>query len=108
MEIDIKVKATYEKIKETMYCDDVLDIRYFNEIKENIYDVKVRIPECNLKDSNKVITLKALKNKVVEKCKDVYTHRRTISFENGEKQEVYGSSEYWLDYYTNEFIKRRK
>lgn len=112
MEIRVKVKATRSEVSEFFNFDEVLNIRYYKRIgNEDLYKMIIRIPECDIKETSRPITLKELKRNVAKKCTDdsLQICSRVI-FADESSRIIYASSGYWEAKYVKiyaEYFKTR-
>ena len=109
MEIRAEVKATYKEISEYFHFDEVLNIRYYEKKgDEDLYKTIIRIPECDIKNTNQPITLGRLKQKVVKKCVDSFPIHSKVIFANGSSRMIYASSLYWEAEYAKTYAEHFK
>ncbi len=109
MEIRAEIKATYEEISEYFHFDEVLNIRYYEKKgNEDLYKTIIRIPECDIKNTNRPITLGRLKQKVVKKCVDSFPIHSKVIFANGSSRMIYASSLYWEAEYAKTYAEHFK
>ncbi len=93
MEIRVKIRATQQELSEVFKFDEVLNIRYYEKIDgENLYKAIIRIPECDIRETNHLVTLKNLKQKVVEACEDEFPIQSMVLFTNGASRTIYAST----------------
>lgn len=64
MEIEIKVKATPKEMLSYFEFDEVLDIRYYEKIDQDVYRVRIRILECEGFRKDRVCNLDFLKKRL--------------------------------------------
>lgn len=106
MKINARLRATAEEILELFDFDDVVTVEYFNQFRNGIYSVLLNIPDCDMKDSQIVKTIEEIKEEVVEKCKDLFTHIAQVEFVNEEIKTMYGRSEDELNKYIEMYCDR--
>lgn len=95
MEIEIKVKATPKEMLSYFEFDEVLDIRYYEKIDQDVYRVRIRIPECEGFRKDRVCNLDFLKKKIVKFCPNEYGVVGEAVFEK--RRKFYAPNNYWLE-----------
>lgn len=106
MEIRVKIRATRQELSEVFKFDEVLNIRYYEKIDgENLYKAIIRIPECDIRETNHLVTLKSLKQKVVEACEDEFPIQSMVLFTSGASRTIYASTPYWEAEYAKKYAE---
>ncbi len=94
METWLKIRTkSSEEMDDFFTFDEVLNIRYFKYIGENLYEAVIRTAECDLKCIG-TTTLQSFKEKIV-KGSGCYPLKSKVTFEDGTERIFYSSSEYW-------------
>ena len=93
LEIRVKIHATQQELSEVFKFDELLNIRFYEKIDgENLYKAIIRIPECDIRETTHPVTLKNLKQKVVEACEDAFPIQSMVLFTNGASRIIYAST----------------
>lgn len=99
MEVKVKILATPEIMERFFSFDEVLDIRYYNKCGKNLFSANIRIPECNLTDSNRQIRISEYKELVIKKCEDTYQIATDVLYSDNTIKRIFASNDYWIKEY---------
>lgn len=108
MEINVRIKISQKEMEEIFFYDDVINVRRYEHIGDDVFKVKLRIPECNMKDSRKIRKFDTIKKEVVNKCKDRFKIVSKVYFKNGEEKIIYSVNDYWEKANAEEFARINK
>lgn len=101
MEIELKVKATPREMQSYFEFDEVLNIRYYEKLEQDIYRIRIRIQECDGLNKSGVRKLDYLKKKLVKLCPKEFGVAGEAVFEK--KRKFYAPNDYWLERYVNHY-----
>lgn len=106
MELDLRISASFEEIESVFEFDDVLLIKYYERIGDNVYKVIARIPECDIKLPVGIVPLEKFRNEVIKACPEVFCVVADVKYKNGLSRRIYAPNEYWLREHSLRFGKR--
>ena len=106
MEIKTRVRVkNYQEIRDYFKFDEILDIRFMEQVGEKTYKVVIRLPECHVNIGSST-TLKRIKEKVLEACAKDYPIKSKVVFANGTERIIHASTDYWESEYAWRFAER--
>ena len=101
MVLELKVKATKEEMETCFSFDEVLNIRYYEQISPGLYFVKIRLPECKGIKTTGVSSLDKIRKKVIKKCPENFRVVGDACYANKKIRRIYAPNEFWLNEYAN-------
>lgn len=104
MELWVKVRVkSHEEIRDCFEFDEIIDIRWYEHIGNNIYNVLIRFCDCDVSFRG-VTTLERIKQKVV-KASDYYTIKSKVAFSDGSERIIYACNDYWEKQNANKYAE---
>ena len=105
MEINVRIKISQKEMEEIFFYDDVINVRRYEHIGNDVFKVRLRIPKCDMKGSRKIKKFDTIKEEVINKCKERFKVVSKVYFKNGEEKIIYSPNNYWEKVNAEEFAK---
>ncbi len=97
MQITTTLKATRREMEKVFEFDDILSVTYYQRLRNGLYEVGIRIPECDWTLPNGPHTIQEVKDEVLRVAPDAYPVSANVTYANGSIETLHAATAFWLN-----------